>query len=411
MNAGLKLLLAALSGVLVALVFETDMNLDWIPNLDWLPITEDNFSNVAFYGLTGLLFAAGVLSPYLSRKDLFSWRSIALVLISGVSFYFAVLTAIELPSKWGPEKEDFIIVSLVGAAIVLLPAPFLLRIKFSLTYVVLGVVAAIAGGFVFGWLEDLFRYGWLLRFGAWHLLMGMALHFANPSAADERCFARVKGWRLKLIVGVPSLLIVLPLADDSIGAWLQYRHTSHDGEFRLHHSVSAHGFRDMRKKPMFKGANCDFGCITMVRTGVYAFQEYVVDDPAGRFEAIFVGHSDDPNCLNYSGKAALRSDVYWQGDFAFNDSRCLTHRLVDQPVAEFGIRESVETVRAGFGMYRLSATHRQVVRLNDDAIVADATYFIFRSRFFNEIFGRVGTWGEILEEGLPPATGEWQPPD
>ena len=82
MNVGLKLLLAALSGLLVALVFETDMNLGWIPDLNWLPISEDNFSNVVFYGLTGLLFAAGVLSPYLARKDLFSWRSMAIQTIT-----------------------------------------------------------------------------------------------------------------------------------------------------------------------------------------------------------------------------------------------------------------------------------------------------------------------------------------
>ena len=39
-NVGLKLLLAALSGVLLALVFETDMDHDWIANLDWLPVSD-----------------------------------------------------------------------------------------------------------------------------------------------------------------------------------------------------------------------------------------------------------------------------------------------------------------------------------------------------------------------------------
>ena len=83
MGIRLKLLLAGLSGFLVTLV--------WIMFFDG----DTLISVIAFYLLAGSVFAAGVLLPYLKREDLISWRSVALVLISSVSFYCAITTAVE----------------------------------------------------------------------------------------------------------------------------------------------------------------------------------------------------------------------------------------------------------------------------------------------------------------------------
>ena len=134
MGIGLKLLLAGLSGFLVMIVWITFSYVDSV------------MGAVALYGFSGSLFAAGVLLPYLKHQDLISWRSAALVLISGVSFYCAVFAANKWSGMWGPNTLDFVIASLSGAAIVLLASPFILNLRFSVKYAVVGTLSALVGG-------------------------------------------------------------------------------------------------------------------------------------------------------------------------------------------------------------------------------------------------------------------------
>ncbi len=181
MGISLKLLLAGLSGFLVTLSWSAHPDID--VSIDFALV----------YGLCGSLFAAGVLLPYLKREDLHSWRPVGLVIVSAASFYCAVYASSEWGSgKWGPNLQDFVIASLIGAGIVLLASPPILALRYSLKYIALGVLAALIGGVSFRLILDEFEYGLYLSFGIWHMLMCVALHFSNPSTAEDRWLASVK---------------------------------------------------------------------------------------------------------------------------------------------------------------------------------------------------------------------------
>ena len=181
MGISLKLLLAGFSGFLVALSWSTHPDIDV------------SIDSALVYGLCGSLFAAGVLLPYLKREDLHSWRPIGLVIVSAGSFYCAIYAATEWSSgKWGPNPQDFVIASLVGAGIVLLASPPILALRYSLKDIALGVLAALIGAVSFRLFLDEFEYGVYLSFGIWHMLMCVALHLSNPSTAEDRWLASVK---------------------------------------------------------------------------------------------------------------------------------------------------------------------------------------------------------------------------
>ena len=115
------------------------------------------------------------------------------MIVSAASFYCAVYAATEWSSgKWGPNLQDFVIASLIGAGIVLLASPPILALRYSLKYIALGVLAALIGGVSFLLILDEFEYGLYLSFGIWHMLMCIALHLSNPSIAGGRWLASVK---------------------------------------------------------------------------------------------------------------------------------------------------------------------------------------------------------------------------
>ncbi len=399
MGIGLKLLLAGLSGFLVMIVWINFVHVDSV------------MGAVALYGFSGSLFMAGVLLPYLKHQDLISWRSTALVLISGASFYCAVFAANKWSGMWGPSTLDYVIASLSGAAIVLLASPFVLNLRFSVKYAVVGILSALVGGIAFDVFDDLFGYSLFLSFGSWHMLMCISLHSGNPSAAEAGWLASVGKAKLKIFVAFLSLFVIVPLVDDGIGALVQYRYTAHEGGIRVHDQIEARGFRDERQKPMFDWSDCGFGCISRVADETYAFQEYDVDDANGRYQLFFIIDRPDPNCYT--------SFEDWNPPFKPNfdefprryEDRCLTYRLKDEPTAEYVIRDRAETVHAGFGLYSLRKTNRQIVRLSDDEVVTEATYFVYHSRFYGDSFGDVAPWDEFLKQALPPGSGKWQPPN
>ena len=165
-----KFLLAVVSGVACW----------WVTFVSHIGDPETILSAIVFYGLTGLLFALGVLFPYLRRDRSMMWRGAALVALSALSYWCALIVIEELKSPWGvPHAKDFIPASLVGALIVLLGAKLVIPLNHLGQLAIFGLVAAVLGGLAFsapplwGTAEDSF----ILSYGAWHLLMAAAIHF------------------------------------------------------------------------------------------------------------------------------------------------------------------------------------------------------------------------------------------
>lgn len=170
---GVKIALAAASGLCVWPALN-------IPPDSWV-------RSVAGEILPGLLFAAGVLFPYL-RRDKFLWRRcLGLVVISVASFWSAAFVGASLyPSynPWGtPPPEDtipaYLAGSLLGATIVLAGARLIIPLKHTLKLVLAGLLAAIIGGVGFTLAErpgELFDY---LPYMLWHSLMALAIHCAE----------------------------------------------------------------------------------------------------------------------------------------------------------------------------------------------------------------------------------------
>ena len=170
-----RLALAILSGIGVG--FSGDL-----PGSGW----------VRDYGWAGAIFAVGVLWPHLRRGNLLATRAVGLVAISCVSYWAAIAAALEVAPKLGlndasePNLAAFVLASLVGGAIVVVPAKWLVPLPTPAQYWVLATVAALVGGVVMylGLASDL--GGDLLVFAAfatWHALFCVALHFGGRAGA------------------------------------------------------------------------------------------------------------------------------------------------------------------------------------------------------------------------------------
>jgi len=400
MGIGLKLLLASLSGFLVTIIFILFFDGGTLIGV------------IAFYLFAGSVFAAGVLLPYLKREDLMNWRSVALVLISSVSFYCAITAAIEWsPGNRGPNGQDYVIASLIGAAIVLLASPFVLALRYSAKYAFAGLLSAITGGIAFSAFTDMDFGGMFFSFGCWHMLMCISLHIANPVAAEDGWLATVGKTKIGVVVATLSLLVIVPLVDDGIGALLQRRYTAHEGGIRVHEQIEAQGFRDERRKPMFGGRGCGFGCIGPVVSETYAFQEYVIAHAEGRYQLFFIGDRPDPHCYRFGEDWTSPLSPTFTSIPKHDESRCLTYRVNDEPTAEYLVRDFTKIVHTGLGLYSLTKKTQQVIRLSDDNVVAEAVYFTYHSRFFGASTGVVGPWQEFLKQAIPPASGNWQQPE
>jgi hypothetical protein len=397
MGFSLKLLFAAISGFLVSLTWSGAAELGF------------EFDVVVIYGLLGSLFAAGVLLPYLKREDLRSWRPLALVLVSAVSIYGALYTAGEWNSgKWGPDLEDFVVASIVGAGVVLLPSPYILGLRYSLKYLALGILAAVVGGVLFHVLGGI-AYSFYLTFGLWHVAICVALHYSNPTAAQGRWLANTKRSMVFMVTGVFALIAVAPVVDDGIGALIRSHYADNNTAFLPDEQISAYGIRDERKIANSSWV-CKYGCLGLIQDGTYAFQEYAVDDARGAYQLFYVADRPDDNCHAYGRDWTLPAGVSIQRSVKISDDRCLSYRFVDKALAEYAIRDRYETIHAGFGLYPLSKTSRQIVRLNDDTTVAAISYYVYHSRITEHSIGKVEPWKEYLQKVLPLAGEDWQPP-
>lgn len=391
-----KLLLAAVSGMFVEIVWITflDAEAEWL-----IPV---------IYGLCGFFFMAGVLWPYVRRTDRFSWRALGLWLASAISFFLAIRMATEWSSgKWGPNAQDYLIASLIGVAVFLVPAVFLLRQAFSLRLVMGGLIAALLGGAAFAVLQDL-PLGLLSAFALWHVLMAVALHVAWPILADDGWMAGLSPRASQTAVITLTVLGLLPLADDGIAWLLINQKTNQDGGLTIYEPFELHGFRDQRTKPWYN-AGCEFACLDLVRDGTFAFQEYSIDDARGQYVAFFIGQRPDEHCHQYGDDWGSPVDIRFAASSKLDDDRCLTYRISDTPTATFGVRYSITYVDAVLGLYTLTRTTRQVVRIDDHKMMAEVVYYQLDSRLQGYEMGGLDSWETFFDDATPRAAGEWSP--
>ena len=161
--------LCILSGTSVALVQIYDQ------------FIEDLGGTPAFYGVSGLLFAAGVLLPYLKRDNSVIAHALALVIASTVSYYSAVWLALDGPFADDSGWISFTIASVAGAAIVLTAVASMTPDRASRAFVVFGLLAGFAGGPVTYFTLPSDGYLILLGHASWHTLICLAIYFGTGS--------------------------------------------------------------------------------------------------------------------------------------------------------------------------------------------------------------------------------------
>ena len=169
-----KLVLAAISGFFVAIDFQ------------YLSETAGIFGWFTFYGLSGLIFAAGVLWPHLARDASRYVRAIATVVVSVASYWCAVQTWEVLSGPdWPRDILSVLSASLVGAAIVWAALPSVLGMKWSARFAWLGLAAAAAGGLLFHIGMELGDFGLYLGYTCWHLSMATAISLSTRRSQPQ----------------------------------------------------------------------------------------------------------------------------------------------------------------------------------------------------------------------------------
>ena len=173
LSISMRLLFAALSGLGVALMMTTDLSID---SLD---------EGTVFYGLSGLLFAGGVLYPYVKHDRHRAARIIGIVAASALSYWVAVNLTIDGPWSMGVGQVGsnlwaFTISSFAGVAIVmiaLLPAG---PVTLSRSYALYGIAAALLGGGITSMTLDADNFFVMSSgFISWHLLVCLAIYFGT----------------------------------------------------------------------------------------------------------------------------------------------------------------------------------------------------------------------------------------
>lgn len=99
----------------------------------------------AIYIVSGIIFAAAVLVPYLKADKRFFWRAPVLGALSCLSYYTAVLVALNAPFL-SEDLASFTIASIIGAGIVIVPFTWLTGVRVTRNLFVLGAIAGIVGG-------------------------------------------------------------------------------------------------------------------------------------------------------------------------------------------------------------------------------------------------------------------------
>lgn len=173
-----KLVFAAISGALVGLIAMQDADpgkIGWVPSFFY------------FYGVSGALFAISILWPYLPRDDRFLPKAFALVGASVLSFWCALHTPDHIPGIPAFNSSgamQIIVASIIGAGIVFAAAKYIVPFKWSLHYLLPGMLAAVVAGWAFDALMNTPVLDIAASFIAWHCIMCAALHFGTRRAGE-----------------------------------------------------------------------------------------------------------------------------------------------------------------------------------------------------------------------------------
>ena len=140
----------------------------------------DGFGGLlVYYGTSGLLFAAGVLFPYLNRDRAMNLSAFGLVAASAASYWCAVWLAVEMPIVVGSELLSFTIASIAGALIVMAALVVMTSIRMTGSLIGAVLFVGVVGGPVTN--ATLPKDGLLILLGhaGWHLLLCLAIYFGT----------------------------------------------------------------------------------------------------------------------------------------------------------------------------------------------------------------------------------------
>jgi hypothetical protein len=206
----LRLVLAAISGVLCALHFRGSYYTGWgTPDFgfDWFD-----------FGIAGALFGVTVLCPYLRSGHGMILRALALTSACALS-YFCALLALST-EEWfstAPVLTSYLLASFTGVIIVLVTAKILIPLQVTAAYWFLGVVASLIGGVAMyaGIGSGLggTLVGTILCFCIWHMLACFAIYRGHQSNDLESgllaAFMRARG-RFSIVSGWLKLNLLTP---------------------------------------------------------------------------------------------------------------------------------------------------------------------------------------------------------
>jgi transcriptional regulator with XRE-family HTH domain len=200
----LRLALACVSGLLCALHFR------WRAFHESYGIDFEWFD----YGIAGALFGAAVLCPYLRSGQGMVLRAIGLIGGSALSYYCAMNVA---AFAGGFTFLALLLASFTGVAIVLAAAKFLIPLRVTAAFWVLGFVASLVGGAAMYAGFEVFgdtNLSRIVGYCVWHMATCMAIYHGRQSndaqsglladfAKARARFSIVPGW-LKLSHPLPG---------------------------------------------------------------------------------------------------------------------------------------------------------------------------------------------------------------
>jgi len=169
-----RLVLAAISGVLCALLFRWRLNVGWF-GFGWQDC-----------GAAGALFGLAVLCPYLSAGRGLAMRALALIGASALSYFCAVMTVMNA-DVWFPAASvlaSYLLASLIGVSIVLVATKLLIPLRVTAAFWLLGLMAGVVGGTAmyagFEVLGDT-ALSTVAGFVIWHLLACLSIYRGQQS--------------------------------------------------------------------------------------------------------------------------------------------------------------------------------------------------------------------------------------
>jgi len=196
----MRLALAVVSGVLCAL------HLRWnVVDSGWLV---SGFGLLDF-GIAGALFGAAVLCPYLRSGHRLVMRALALIGASALSFFCAVMTLLNADAWFSvaPVLTSFLLASFIGVAIVLVASKFLIPLRVTTAFWLLGLAASLVGGVAMYAGFEVFGDtipSTVIGFCVWHVVACLAIDRGRQSNDAQSGlladFARARG-RFSIVPG------------------------------------------------------------------------------------------------------------------------------------------------------------------------------------------------------------------